>query len=108
MAVLLEAPEPAQAALPSSIPSAFAAYGHYLALLLTTAVLVAERLLIRPGMTEDDFDTAVTADAVYGVAGLLTVFTGYLQVTQYGKGWEFYSHEPIFWLKMTLLSVMTD
>ena len=45
------------------------------------------------------------ADAVYGAAGLLLVTTGYLRVTQYGKGWEFYAHEPIFWLKLTLLAV---
>ena len=46
------------------------------------------------------------ADAVYGVAGLLIVFTGYLRVTAYAKGWEFYQHEPIFWLKMLLVAVM--
>ena len=31
--------------------------------------------------------------------------TGYLRATQFGKGWEFYAHEPIFWLKLTLLAV---
>ena len=46
------------------------------------------------------------ADAVYGLAGALVVYTGYLRVTAYGKGWEFYQHEPIFWFKMALLAVM--
>lgn len=30
------------------------------------------------------------ADLVYDVAGILVFVTGYLRVTQYGKGWEFY------------------
>ena len=45
------------------------------------------------------------ADAVYGAAGLLVVVTGYLRATQYGKGWEFYAHEPVFWVKLTLVAV---
>ena len=31
---------------------------------------------------------------------------GILRVTQYEKGWDYYSHEPIFWLKMVLFSVV--
>jgi putative membrane protein len=27
-------------------------------------------------------------------------------VTEYGKGWEFYQHEPVFWVKMFLFAVM--
>ena len=89
----------------NAVPSAFAAYGHYLALLLGTASLTAERLTIKPAMSVQEENVMAIADAVYGAAGLLLVVTGYLRVTQYGKGWEFYSHEPIFWLKLTLLSV---
>ena len=47
----------------------------------------------------------VIADSVYGIAGVLVLYSGYLRVTQYGKGWEFYSHEPIFWFKMFLFAV---
>merc|ERR1719247_675140 len=46
------------------------------------------------------------ADIAYGVAGDLVTVTGYFRVTQYGKGWEFYSHEPVFWAKVTLVCVM--
>ena len=54
-------------------------------------------------MTMAEEKTMAIADAVYGLAGLGVVVTGYLRVTQYGKGWEFYQHEPIFWLKMLLV-----
>jgi len=99
-------PAEAAVAVPNAVPSAFAAYGHYLALVLTSMSLVTERLLIKEGMTEEEFDVVTTADSVYGIAGLLILVTGYLRVTEYGKGWEFYQHEPIFWVKMTLLAVM--
>jgi len=83
-----------------------AAYGHYLGLLLVVSSLVSERLLVKPGMTEDDFDKVAAADITYGLAGTLVLISGYFRVTQYGKGWEFYAHSPIFWVKMFLFSVM--
>ena len=92
--MMLTVAAPAEAAsVPNALPSAFAAYGHYLGLFLTVACLAVERVTIKEGMTEEDFDIATAADAVYGLAGLLVVGTGYLRVTQYGKGWEFYQHE---------------
>lgn len=57
-------------------------------------------------MSEEDETKVAIADAVYGGAGLLVVYTGYLRVTEYGKGWEFYAHSPLFWAKMTLVAIM--
>eukprot|EP00969_Alexandrium_andersonii_P280009 12378107-Alexandrium_andersonii.AAC.1 len=51
-------------------------------------------------MTPEDEARMQIADSVYVAAGLLTVVTGYLRATSYGKGWEFYQHEPVFWLKV--------
>ena len=87
------------------IPSALAAYGHYLSFMVCTACLTAERLTIKPAMNMAEEKVMAVADSAYGLAGLLLVYTGYLRVTQYGKGWEFYQHEPIFWVKLTLLAV---
>jgi len=61
---------------------------------------------VKADMTPEEEDRLAIADALYGVAGALVVYTGYLRVTVYGKGWEFYSHEPIFWVKMLLVAVM--
>ena len=111
-ALLLSAPlvllsaQPAAAATANAIPSALAAYGHYLGLVLVCLCLATERLTVKENMTAEEEDRIAIADAIYGVAGLLVLYTGYLPVTVYGKGWEFYSHEPIFWLKMTLVAVM--
>lgn len=89
----------------SVVPAALVAYGHYLGLLLTVASLTVERVTIKPAMSIAEEQRMAVADSVYGVAGLLVVTTGYFRVTQFGKGWEFYAHEPIFWLKLTLVAV---
>ena len=89
-----------------AIPSALAAYSHYLGLVLVAMCLITERVLVKPGMSVQDEKTLGNVDILYGLAGTLVLVSGYFRATQYGKGWEFYAHEPIFWLKMTLFSIM--
>jgi len=88
------------------VASAFAAYGHYLGLVLVVGALTTERLTVKANMTEAEEQRLVIADSVYGIAGVLVLYTGYLRATEYGKGWEFYAHEPIFWVKLWLFTVM--
>jgi putative membrane protein len=100
---------PAEAAFQSAgnaIPSAFAAYGHYLGLGLVVGSLVTERLTVKAGMSDKDEEFMGNADIVYGIAGVLVLYTGYLRVTEFGKGWDFYQHSPVFWVKMLLFSIM--
>ena len=85
--------------------SALAAYAHYFSLLIITALVTMERLLVKPDMCDDDQQLLTYADIGLGVIGLPLVYSGYLRVTQYGKGWEFYQHEPIFWVKIALVGV---
>ena len=54
--------------------------------------LATEKAVLKPNMSGDELMKLVIADSVYGLAGVLVLYTGYLRVTQYGKGWEFYSH----------------
>lgn len=105
-AMVLGVPTDANAVEISAVSSAFAAYGHYLGLVLVAMSLATERVLIKAGMSEEDEQVMTYADIVYGLAGTLVLATGYFRVVQFGKGWEFYSHEPIFWVKMLLFSIM--
>ena len=89
-----------------ALPSAIAAYSHYLALMGIVGSLTTERLLLKEDMSEESFDLLATADIVYGLSGLLILVSGYFRATAYAKGWEFYAHEPLFWLKMSLLAVV--
>lgn len=98
---------PAHAASGSGfvLASAFAAYAHYAALLTCVGVLVTERLLVSPEMTFEEEEILWKADALYGIAGLILAVSGYYRATEYGKGWEFYAHEPLFWLKLVLVGI---
>lgn len=88
------------------ILSAVAAYGHYLSLFVMVGALTFERFTVEPGMSEEKEKALGIADAIYGVAGVTLLISGYYRAVLYGKGWEFYSHEPIFWLKMVFLSIL--
>ncbi len=89
----------------STLISALTAYGHIFGLLLAAASLTAERLLVKADMSLDEEAQLTTAHVVYGVSNILIVVTGYYLIMN-GKGWDFYSHEPLFWFKLTLYSIM--
>ena len=95
----------ATAFTPNAIPSALAAYGHYAALLGLLGCVMIERLTIKPNMSEDEENLLAITDIVFGFWGLLITYTGYLRATAYEKGFDFYQHEPIFWLKICFLGI---
>lgn len=98
-------PEPAMATA-GPIPSALFAWAHFVGLAGIAGGLVAERLIIRPGISFEEEKKLNVADGVYGLAALLIFVSGYFRVTQFAKGWEYYQHEPIFWLKMSGAAVL--
>jgi len=107
VALTLAATSPAAAATSAApLPSALAAYAHYAGLIGVVGALVTERITLKEDMSDDEFDRLANADIAYGVAGVLVLVSGYERVTQYGKGWDFYAHEPIFWCKMVLFAIM--
>jgi len=87
------------------ISSAFAAYGHYASILVWTMAITCERFTVKANMSDEEEDRLAIADIITGIAGAGLAYSGYLRATQFGKGWEFYQHEPIFWLKLTLVGV---
>lgn len=93
-------------ATPGPIPSAFVAYAHYLSILLATALLTYERVTVAPNMSVEAEKSCVIADACYGLVAVGIFASGYFRVVEYGKGWEFYAHEPFFWLKLCLGGVV--
>ena len=105
-AIVFSGSSSASAAGLEQIPSALAAYGHFASLLVVAMSLAIERLVIKPGMTVEEEEKLANTDIAYGLSGLLLTITGYLRVTEYGKGADFYLHSPIFWIKMFLLAVM--
>lgn len=98
-------PFPAEAAGAEVIPSALAAYAHYLSLFAIVGLITYERITVEANMTKEKEMNLAVADIGVGVMGVAILASGYFRATQYGKGWYFYSHEPIFWLKMVFLCI---
>jgi uncharacterized membrane protein len=96
-------------ALSSQISSALFAYGHYFSIIGVVGIVMTERWTLEngPELTDDEENRLAIADALYGVIGLLIVYTGYYRLSdQLGKGIDFYIHEPIFWLKIAMVGVL--
>jgi putative membrane protein len=91
----------------SSLLSALTIYGHILGLLLAATSLTAERLLVKADMSLEEEAQLTAAHVVFGVANILITVSGYYLILN-GKGWEFYSHEPLFWFKLTLYAIMVS
>lgn len=100
----------ATAGAASPLASAFVAYGHYLGMFGMVACLVTERILLEKApydITPQEEDQLSITDAVYGVFGLLVFGTGYSRaVGNFAKGFDYYSHEPVFWLKVAFVGVV--
>ena len=44
----------------------------------------------------------IIADVVYGLAGVAILVTGILRVKYFGQGGDFYTGNPVFWIKVSL------
>jgi putative membrane protein len=84
------------------LTSAIVAYFHYFSFLLATAALMVEALTLKPTLERSEAWRIVIADALYGIAALGVLATGILRVLYFGQGSEFYTHNPVFWVKVGL------
>jgi putative membrane protein len=97
--------EASAASAATPLASAAVAYVHYASLVIMAACLTIERFTVKPGMSQEEQELLSNADIAYGISGLAIAVSGYLRVVTYGKGIDFYSHEPIFWLKICLVGI---
>ena len=99
------APAAFAAAAENAVPSAFAAYGHYLGLLLIVGSLATEKAILKPNISGDELMKLVIAD-LHGDDGRARFVHGVFTRDAIRKRVGVYSHEPIFWFKMFLFAVM--
>mmetsp|Transcript_2451 Transcript_2451/g.5306 ORF Transcript_2451/g.5306 Transcript_2451/m.5306 type:complete len:277 (-) Transcript_2451:120-950(-) len=105
---LIATPSVASAATafaPNAPGAALAAYGHYIALIGMLGCIMVERLTIKPNMNDAEEDAIAAADIGLGIFGVLISYTGYLRAVEFEKGFAFYSHEPLFWIKVAFVGV---
>jgi hypothetical protein len=75
-------PAEAAAAGGGVVGSALWAYGHYLGMISVVGALVAERLLIKPGMSAEEERAVRAADTAYAVSLIALLITGALRATE--------------------------
>jgi putative membrane protein len=82
------------------------ASGHHIALLLMVSVLGAEAVLLRQAASEDLLKSLGRLDALYGLSALALLLIGGARLSMGAKGIEFYSGNPVFWLKIALFATI--
>jgi len=83
---------------------AFSAYAHFISIFLAFACLTAELILYRPSMPAEIVRRLRRIDAGYGLAAAAIIATGFLRLSYFGKGTDFYVHNGMFWVKMALVA----
>lgn len=73
---------------------------HHLLVFGLVAMLVAEAMLVRPGMRGMDVDRVCRIDMGYGATAVLIILIGVLRVFFGIKGYHFYINNLFFWGKM--------
>ena len=79
--------------------SALVAYVHYLGIILCFGSLLFERLTLKVGLNRNETISMIIADVVYGLAGVAILVTGILRVKYFGQGGDFYTANPVFWIR---------
>tara|TARA_Y100000589_G_scaffold330922_1_gene382213 strand:- start:737 stop:1222 length:486 start_codon:yes stop_codon:yes gene_type:complete len=85
-----------------SLTSALVAYIHYFGIIMCFASLLFERITLKVNLTRNETISMIIADVIYGLAGVALLITGILRVKYFGQGGDFYTSNPIFWIKVTL------
>jgi len=94
-------------ALPADLlKSATVAYVHYLSFMLCFGALIYERISLKPNPNRKETISMVIADIVYGIAGVALLVSGIYRVIKFGQGSEFYTQNPIFWVKIAIFVVV--
>jgi len=82
--------------------SALVAYVHFLGIILCFGSLLFVRLTLKVGFNRIETISMIIADVVYGLAGVALLVTGILRVKYFGHGGDFYTGNPVFWIKVSL------
>ena len=88
------------------LQSASVAYIHYLSFMLCFGALVFERISLKVDPNRQEAISMVIADIIYGIAGIALLVSGIYRVIKFGQGSEFYTENPIFWIKIIVFALV--
>ena len=89
-----------------ALKSAAVAYIHYLSFMLCFGALVFERIRLKSSPNREEAISMVIADIIYGIAGIALLISGIYRVLKFGQGSDFYTHNPIFWIKISIFALV--
>ena len=84
----------------------FTHYLHYLGFALLTAALGVELVLHRNEVSGATARKLAQVDSIYGAAALIVLATGLLKMTHFGKPVDYYGHNFIFHIKLTVFLIV--
>jgi putative membrane protein len=73
---------------------------HHLLIFGVFGLLLAEFVLLKPGVDAAALKTIIRVDQMYGVAAGLIIGVGFCRAIFAAKGWTYYSHNAFFWAKI--------
>ena len=88
------------------LKAASVAYIHYLSFMLCFGALIYERISLKASPNRKEAISMVFADIVYGIAGIALLVSGIYRVIKFGQGSEFYTQNPIFWIKIVVFALV--
>ncbi|MBJ7898916.1 MAG: DUF2214 family protein [Cyanobacteria bacterium RI_101] len=86
--------------------SAVTAYLHYLSFMVSYLALGVEYFHLAPDISLKSAKRVAFADIAYGIAATLVLVTGVLRVIYFGKGTDYYLHNPFFHIKVGLFVIV--
>ena len=68
--------------------------------------LIFERISLKEHPNRKEAISIVFADVVYGIAGIALLTSGIYRVIKFGQGADFYTQNPIFWVKIIIFALV--
>ena len=82
------------------------AVAHHILIFGIFGVLFAEFVLVRPGMDQAMVNRVAATDLWYGIMAGLIIVIGFARAIFAAKGWDYYSHNLFFWVKIGTFAVI--
>jgi putative membrane protein len=82
------------------------AIAHHVAVFSVFGLLIAEVVLLKPGISADRIRQLGLIDSLYGAASVLVILAGVARVIWGAAGWEYYVANWAFWAKMAAFIVV--
>lgn len=74
---------------------------HHVLVFALFGLLMAELVLVRPGLGAETVRRLAGLDGAYGGIALAVLVVGIARVVWGAKGWDYYADNPWFWAKLT-------